>query len=57
MTTAFAIKVFVELIVCLLIVYGFVHESEVVEFERFVVWCIKHPKTVKTNVKNYYKNK
>lgn len=41
MTTAFAIKVFLEVIAVLLLVFGYMHEDDVIEFEKIIKWWVR----------------
>ena len=51
MTTAFAIKVFLEVIAVLLLVFGYMHEDDVIEFEKIIKWWVR--KKVKNARLNY----
>lgn len=41
MTAAFGVKVLLEILIALLIVYGFIHEDELIEFETILKQYIK----------------
>jgi hypothetical protein len=41
MTTAFAIKVLLEIIAVLLLVFGYMHEDDVIEFEKIIKWWVR----------------
>lgn len=47
------IKVVLEIAAVLLIVYGIMHEEELIEFEDVIAWAMKNPDKAINNIKAY----